>query len=149
MSAEQLPPEAQSHYEDPYHQGSCEHPTHMVECQWDEWGALCFELTVDHQGRMIEAWFDGDGEPWLLASASVLVQSIEGQLLDDVLEWPATRHLQRCESDDQRARAIWRAPFDRLCERLRALADDELDDEELDDDDEGSVFRGPHLGEEC
>ncbi len=150
MTADGLPPEAHSHFVDPYHQGSCEHATHVAESQWteedsplDELGELCLELIVDSSGQIVEAWFDGDGSPWMLASASMLVESIENQMLDEVLDWSAAQHSDLCEFEVEPVLAIWRAPWDLLCRSLEADVDEEESDEE------DSVFRGPHLGEEC
>ena len=71
------------HYEDPYHRGSCANCTH----KWEDRNPLCgdkvlLQLNVDSEGKIVEAWFDGDGCCISQASASMLVEAIEGQTLE-------------------------------------------------------------------
>lgn len=67
------------HFESPFHRGRCPHATHAHE---DD-NPLCgdfvhIDLAIDEQGRIQEAWFDGDGCCISLASASMLMQRING-----------------------------------------------------------------------
>jgi nitrogen fixation NifU-like protein len=147
MVQPELPPQAQSHYEDPYHQGVLDEATHTAEGLWDEVGELCIDLCVDTEGLIIEAWFDGDGSPWLLASASMLVEWLEGKTLEDVGSTPDDVHVGRCESDDADVQATWRLPAELV--RVK-IVEPELEMESaVDDDEDGSQFFGPNLGEEC
>jgi nitrogen fixation NifU-like protein len=83
------------HFEDPYHRGSCAHATHAHA---DD-NPLCgdfvqIELAVDNQGRIAEAWFDGDGCCISQASASMLVEKMEGRPMDEVKAFTAQDMLQ-------------------------------------------------------
>jgi NifU-like protein involved in Fe-S cluster formation len=142
MSEPELPPTAKSHFVDPYHQGVCGHATHVAEGQWDQWGELCLELTVDGDGTIVEAWFDGEGSPWMLAAASLFVESIEGCPLDTVQNWNDDHQLASCESELDDERDAWLLPLTLLKLELESV------DAESDDED-GPRFQGPHLGEEC
>jgi NifU-like protein involved in Fe-S cluster formation len=142
MSELELPPTAQSHFVDPYHQGACEQATHVAEEKWEESGELCLELAVSGDGTIVEAWFDGEGSPWMLAAASLFVELIEGEPLDEVRDWDDDRLMSRCESQLDSVRSTWLLPLTLLKRDLERL------DGELDDDD-GPTFYGPHLGEEC
>jgi nitrogen fixation NifU-like protein len=67
------------HFESPFHRGHCPQATHAYE---DD-NPLCgdfvhIDLAIDDQGRIREAWFDGDGCCISLASASMLMQRING-----------------------------------------------------------------------
>ena len=77
------------HYEDPYHQGTCPNCTHEHE---DE-NPLCGDTVhVDlriEDGVIREAWFDGDGCCISQASASMLMEKIEGMTVDAVKEFSA------------------------------------------------------------
>ena len=73
------------HYEEPFHRGRCPRATHAHE---DE-NPLCgdvvrIELFVDQDGTICGAYFDGDGCCISQASASMLVEKIEGRRVDDV-----------------------------------------------------------------
>jgi nitrogen fixation NifU-like protein len=68
------------HYEEPYHRGRCARPTHAHE---DD-NPLCgdevrIELALDADGRIREAYFDGDGCCISQAAASMLVEYIDGK----------------------------------------------------------------------
>ncbi len=77
------------HYEDPYHRGHCARCTHAHE---DD-NPLCgdnihVELEIG-DGRVRSAWFDGEGCCISQASASMLVEKIEGMTLDEVKSFSA------------------------------------------------------------
>jgi nitrogen fixation NifU-like protein len=83
------------HYEDPYHRGCCDHATHAH----DDDNPLCgdvirVELQVDDQGVIKAAWFDGDGCCISQASASMLMERIEGMKVEEVKEFSAEEMLQ-------------------------------------------------------
>lgn len=78
------------HYEDPYHRGHAENCTH---CHEDD-NPLCgdtvsIELNIDEQGRLREAFFDGDGCCISQASASMLIEQFDGKSVDDVRQFTA------------------------------------------------------------
>lgn len=73
------------HYEEPYHRGHAAHVTHAHE---DD-NPLCgdfihIDLAIDPSGRIKEAYFDGDGCCISQASASMLMEQIDGKTVDDV-----------------------------------------------------------------
>ena len=50
------------HYEDPYHRGRLDHPTHHHEDDNPLCGDVVgIDLTIDPGGVIREAWFDGGG----------------------------------------------------------------------------------------
>ena len=77
------------HYECPYHRGLCPLATHAHE---DD-NPLCgdcvrIELRID-DGRIEEAFFDGDGCCISQASASMLVEHIDGRTVEDIKRFNA------------------------------------------------------------
>jgi nitrogen fixation NifU-like protein len=73
------------HYDDPYHRGHAAHPTHAHE---DD-NPLCgdevrIELAINPQGKISEAYFDGDGCCISQAAASMLVEHVDGRDVDFV-----------------------------------------------------------------
>ena len=78
------------HYEDPFHRGACEHATHAHE---DD-NPLCgdfvhIDLRIDGEGKLVEAWFDGDGCCISQASASMLIEQVEGKSVEEVKQFTA------------------------------------------------------------
>ena len=96
------------HYESPYHKGRLETPTY---CQSGR-NPLCgdqvqIQLAVDENGRIEQAYFDGEGCAISQAAASILCEAIEGKHLKeiegmqaqemlDMLKVPLTATRQRC-----------------------------------------------------
>ena len=77
------------HYEDPYHRGSCEAATHSHEDDNPLCGDVVrVELRIQ-DGKIEEAWFDGDGCCISQASASMLMQELEGKTVQQVKEFKA------------------------------------------------------------
>jgi len=81
------------HYEDPYHRGTCDGCTHSHEDK----NSLCgdvvrVDLKID-EGRINEAWFDGDGCCISQAAASMLMEEIEGKTVDEVKDFAAEQML--------------------------------------------------------
>jgi nitrogen fixation protein NifU and related proteins len=73
------------HYESPFHEGHCQHPTHSHEDN----NPLCgdkvrIELQINPDGQVQQAWFNGDGCIMSQASASMLMEHIEGKTIDEV-----------------------------------------------------------------
>jgi nitrogen fixation protein NifU and related proteins len=78
------------HYEDPYHRGHLPTATHEHE---DD-NPLCgdqvhVELRIGPDGKVEEAWFDGEGCCISQASASMLMEAIEGKSVKEVQEFRA------------------------------------------------------------
>lgn len=78
------------HYEDPYHRGSCPGATHAHE---DD-NPLCgdfvrVELAIDETGKLREAWFNGEGCCISQASASMLIEKLNGKSVEDVKNFSA------------------------------------------------------------
>ena len=73
------------HYEDPYHRGVLAHPT----LEYHDYNPLCgdevrVQACLDAQGRLAEAWFEGQGCVISQASASMLMQAVEGKTLAEI-----------------------------------------------------------------
>jgi nitrogen fixation NifU-like protein len=78
------------HYEEPYHRGHAACPTHAHE---DD-NPLCgdfihIDLAIDASGRIKEAYFDGDGCCISQASASMLIEQMDGKTVDEVKHFTA------------------------------------------------------------
>ena len=83
------------HFEQPFHRGRCPLATHAHE---DD-NPLCgdqvrIELSVAPDGRIAQAWFNGDGCCISQAAASMLIEKIEGRTVDEVKNMPAAEMLQ-------------------------------------------------------
>ena len=72
------------HFEQPYHRGSCPRRTHAHEDDNPLCGDVVrVELSI-RDGRVADAWFDGDGCCISQSAASMLMQSIEGKPLEEL-----------------------------------------------------------------
>ena len=83
------------HFEQPFHRGRCPLATHAHE---DD-NPLCgdqvrIELSVAPDGRIAQAWFNGDGCCISQAAASMLIEKIEGRTVDEVKNMAAAEMLQ-------------------------------------------------------
>jgi nitrogen fixation protein NifU and related proteins len=82
------------HYEDPFHRGECPQPTHRHEDDNPLCGdVILVELSVDDNQRVKDAWFRGDGCCISQASASMLMERIQGMTLDEVRKFSAEEML--------------------------------------------------------
>ncbi|MBI1901544.1 MAG: iron-sulfur cluster assembly scaffold protein [Planctomycetia bacterium] len=82
------------HYESPYHRGRCGGATHAHEDDNPMCGdRVHVDLRIEN-GRVREAWFDGEGCCISQAAASMLMQKIEGQSVDDVRRFSAEEMLR-------------------------------------------------------
>ena len=82
------------HFEDPYHRGHCQGATHAHEDDNPLCGDVVqIELKIDDD-QVQEAWFDGDGCCISQASASMLMEEIEGKSVDQVKEFNAEQMLK-------------------------------------------------------
>lgn len=82
------------HHEQPYHRGRSPKATHAHE---DD-NPLCgdfvhVDLTIDHEGIVREAWFNGDGCCISQAAASMLMEAIEGQSVAELKHFTPERML--------------------------------------------------------
>jgi nitrogen fixation NifU-like protein len=73
------------HYENPYHRGTLTAPT--LECH--SHNPLCgdevrVQAHLDDQGRVAEAYFEGEGCVISLAAASMLMEAVEGKTLEEI-----------------------------------------------------------------
>lgn len=82
------------HYEDPFHRGACPNPTHRHEDDNPLCGdVVSIELSVDPDERVVDAWFQGDGCCISQASASMLVERIQGMTLEEIRKFSAEEML--------------------------------------------------------
>ncbi|WP_182867982.1 Fe-S cluster assembly sulfur transfer protein SufU [Stieleria mannarensis] len=133
------------HYEDPYHRGELATATHADEGK----NPLCGDviqvmLRLDRDGKIEEAWFEGEGCVISQASASMLVEAIEGKTVEEAKEFTANEMLElfgpQLTPNRQKCCLLsWRV----LQSALHAPVDDSADD-----DDAGPSFGGPSLSEE-
>ena len=76
------------HYEDPYHRGPCEKPTHTHEGNNPLCGdVIAIQLRVDQNGIIQEAWFEGEGCCISQAAASMLMEAVEGKTVEEVKQF--------------------------------------------------------------
>jgi nitrogen fixation NifU-like protein len=73
------------HYEQPFHRGSCPLATHCHQAS----NPLCgdrirIELRVNAEGRIEDAFFQGEGCCVSQSAASMLVEHCQGKTLEDV-----------------------------------------------------------------
>lgn len=87
--------EITDHYETPFHQGTITGATHRYELHNKSCGdSVSLQLRVEND-YVMEAWFDGDGCCVSQASASILVQSIEGKTLEQIRSITAEQWIGR------------------------------------------------------
>jgi nitrogen fixation protein NifU and related proteins len=78
------------HYEDPFHRGNLPTATHVHE----ENNPLCgdivrIELELDSNGKIRDAFFTGQGCVISQASASMLLEKMQGKTVDDIKQFSA------------------------------------------------------------
>jgi nitrogen fixation protein NifU and related proteins len=78
------------HYEEPFHRGHCPAATHCCQAENPLCGdVVCVELSIEDDGTVRDAYFNGDGCCISQASASMLVERINGKPLDDIKSFTA------------------------------------------------------------
>jgi nitrogen fixation NifU-like protein len=83
------------HYEDPYHRGPLEGATHAHEADNPLCGdVIHIDLKLTPDGKVEQAYFDGEGCVISQASASMLIEKIEGQTLEQINAFSATEMLE-------------------------------------------------------
>ena len=133
------------HYEDPYHKGAPELVTHQHEGKNPLCGdVIQISLRLDDDGKIQEAWFEGEGCVISQASASMLTEKIEGMTVEEAKDFTANEMLElfgpQLTPNRQKCCLLgWRVMQSAI---HSPLADDE------DDDAGGPHFGGPSLGEE-
>ena len=133
------------HYEDPYHRGTLETATHEDEGKNPLCGdVIQVSLRLDGDGKIQEAWFDGEGCVISQASASMLIEKIEGKTVEEAKEFTAGEMLElfgpQLTPNRQKCCLLsWRV----LQSALHAPIGDSMDDS-----DAGPNFGGPSLSEE-
>lgn len=132
------------HYEDPYNRGSCEGASHAHEDKNPLCGDVVrVELRLD-DGKVRQAWFDGEGCVISQASASMLMEAVEGKSVDEVKEMGAEDMLElfgaRLTPNRQKCCLLsWRV--------LQSALHSPLGEED-EGEPSGPTFSGPHLGDE-
>lgn len=132
------------HYEDPYHRGSCEGATHRHEDDNPLCGDVVeIELRLGDDGRVEEAWFQGEGCCISQAAASMLVEKIEGKTLEELQQLTADQMLElfgaRLTPNRQKCCLLpWRVAQQAVFSPINGEETEK----------EGHTFGGPHLGEE-
>ncbi len=130
------------HYEDPYHRGQCDKATHAHEDDNPMCGDVVHvELAIGKDGRVNEAWFEGEGCCISLSSASMLMEKIEGRSVEELKQFSAEEMLElfgpRLTPNRQKCCLLsWRV--------LQAAFHSPVDGDDL----SGPTSSGPHLGEE-
>ncbi len=132
------------HYEDPYHRGPLPAATHADEANNPLCGdVIHIDLKLDPEGKIAEAWFEGEGCVISQASASMLIEQIEGKSVEEVKAFSADQMLQlfgpQLTPNRQKCCLLgWRV--------LQSAIHSPVD--ESSEDDDGPNFGGPSLSEE-
>lgn len=135
------------HYEDPYHRGPFQSATHGDEGNNPLCGdTIRIDLKLDADDKIAEAWFDGEGCVISQASASMLVEQVEGKTLDELREFSAEDMLglfgPKLTPNRQKCCLLpWRVLQSAVHSPVGASDDD-------DESNSGPHFGGPTLGEE-
>jgi nitrogen fixation NifU-like protein len=128
------------HHEDPYHRGALKHPTHAHEDDNPLCGDIVHvDLRITPEGKVQEAWFEGEGCVISQASASMLMEKIEGKSVEEVKKFGAQEMLKlfgpRLTPNRQKCCLLpWRVVQTALHSPVG--------------EDRGGTFAGPDLGEE-
>ena len=82
------------HYEDPFHRGHLEHPTHTHEDKNPLCGdVIRIELRLSADGKIEDLTFSGDGCVISQASASMLLEKLEGKTVQEAMQFSAEQML--------------------------------------------------------
>lgn len=133
------------HYEDPFHRGPLESATHAHQANNPLCGdVIHIDLKLTDDGTITEAWFDGTGCVISQASASMLIEKIEGKSLQEVSQFSAQEMLAlfgpRLTPNRQKCCLLsWRVLQSAIHSPTGSSSDDVNRDQ---------GFGGPSLGEE-
>lgn len=82
------------HYEDPFHRGGVSEATHAHEDKNPLCGDIVkISLKLDAAGKVTDCGFEGDGCVISQASASMLLEALNGKTIDEVKEFTAEQML--------------------------------------------------------
>ncbi|MGB7324907.1 MAG: SUF system NifU family Fe-S cluster assembly protein [Rubripirellula sp.] len=138
------------HYEDPYHRGEFDEATHAHDGKNPLCGdVIHIDLKLSDDGKIEEAWFSGAGCVISQASASMLIETIEGKTLEEVNQFSATDMLElfgpKLTPNRQKCCLLsWRV-LQTAVHSPVGSASEETNGEEADGN---ANFGGPSLGEE-
>lgn len=83
------------HYEDPYHRGELADATHGSSGKNPLCGdVVSIQLKIGEDGKVTDAYFDGEGCCISQASASMLVEAIEGKGVEEITGMSAEQMLE-------------------------------------------------------
>ena len=83
------------HYEDPFHRGTLAEATHAHEDKNPLCGDVVrIELKLGPDGKIEDAYFVGEGCVISQASASMLLEEMQGKTVDDVKDFSAEKMLE-------------------------------------------------------
>src|ERR1051325_1760207 len=83
------------HYEEPFHRGRCPHATHAHEDDNPLSGDVVrVDLEIDQDGKIADAYFDGDGCCISQAAASMLLERMNGRSVEEVKKFTAREMLE-------------------------------------------------------
>jgi len=83
------------HFEEPFHRGRCPRATHAHEDDNPLCGDVVrVELQLDPEGRIAEAYFDGDGCCISQAAASMLLERMNGRSVEELKNFTARDMLE-------------------------------------------------------
>lgn len=135
------------HYEDPYHRGTLSSATHHDEGDNPLCGdTVALDLQIAGDGTITEAFFEGEGCVISQASASMLVEQIEGKSVEELGNFTADSMLElfgpKLTPNRQKCCLLpWRV--------LQSAVHSPIEDDGQDDDRSGQPsFGGPTLGDE-
>src|SRR5690349_105993 len=83
------------HYEDTYHRGHCQHATHQHAGKNPLCGDVVqIEMSIGPDGKLNELFFEGNGCCISQASASMLVEQMDGKTVEDIKTFSAQDMLE-------------------------------------------------------
>ena len=83
------------HYEQPFHRGHCAALTHRHQDDNPLCGdVVSIELEIGSDGTIADAWFEGEGCCISQASASMLLERVNGRSVDEVKQFTARDMLE-------------------------------------------------------
>jgi nitrogen fixation protein NifU and related proteins len=134
------------HYEDPYHRGDLPEATHSHEGDNPLCGDVVHvDLHLAGDGKVNQAWFDGEGCVISQSSASMLMEKIEGMTREEIKQFSADDMLRlfgpKLTPNRQKCCLLpWRVVQSALHSPVNAAEDDAAG--------EVNQFGGPSLREE-
>lgn len=141
-----IPAVLREHYDDPYHRGPAEHPTHAADAHCVETGCLVhLDLTLGDDGRLLEIWFDGQGCAVCEGLCSLMAERLEGRVASECARFDVPRLQSELGVEESCLTSACRSLPHRALQAAWANCLVQLDEDLAD----GSHFGGPSLREEC